>query len=124
MTNSRVERSHLPHYATVWDFVGLGLDGAPYVSDEPREIRCRWVSSRRETIGADNNPLAYDDSITLLDEVTERSLMRLGKIADLPAEPDSLFEVLTTSYTPDIKNRAALRTLTLGRFTGPLPLGV
>lgn len=123
MTNSRVERSHLIHWATVWDYAGLRMDGTPKVSAEPYEIRCRWVPRRGQTIGADSNPLAFDAELVLIEDVQERSIMRLGRLADLPDDPDNLFEVLTSDSADDLKGRAVSRSLTLGRYTATLPVG-
>jgi len=92
------------------------------IVDDPVEINCRWVWTKRVSRAADDSEVTIDASVVVLEEIEEGSLLWLGELADLPGTgtadfPDAdLCEVVTEKNTPSIHNRFRRRTVNISRY--------
>lgn len=115
------EAAFLNQKAVLWEHSGsFDSNGDPLVLAAV-EIDTHWEQVRRASIGDDNAPLALDARAIVSRDIAEHSVMWLGKLAGLPAEPDDLHEVIKFDKIADIKGREFQRTVHLRRWKQPLP---
>ena len=115
-----VEITGLKQKAVLWRLAGYSSDGNPTVYD-PEEINTRWDDGDSQILGKDGSPISINASIMVEGEIDLGSLLWKGKLADLPASPSPLVEVMGLEVVPDIKIRKYQRTLSCSRYGKPLP---
>ena len=120
-----IDRILLKQRAVLWAFVSHDQYGEVKVSDTPVEIRCQWDQTTQESVNSEATPIATTASIPVDRDITEGSLLRLGKLADLPSPvEDGLVEVVTFIKTPDVKARKFYREVGVREFKDALPTQV
>lgn len=116
-TPERVDRGQ---YAVLWEANGYDRDGQVKVKS-PRQIDVGWESGRREAIDDNAEPIASSATVDVNEEIPVHSLMRLGKLANLPDDLNKLHQVIDYNEVPDVKGDELQRTVTLTRWKKPLP---
>lgn len=118
-----VERMELNQKAVVWradtvtryDRYGNAKVG------EADEINVRWTSVNRLVTDPQGVPIAITAEVVADEEIPVNSVMRLGKLIELPDPIDNLFRVAVSNVTPDIKNRETAYSVSLARLNDSLP---
>lgn len=117
-----LETHDLVHKAILWEANGQNRHGKPKVSP-PVEIDCRWVSSRKESIDVEGNPIAIDAKVVVDRDIAEGSVLLRGELADYDAGSlrNKYMVVVFSEETDDIKGRETRRSVALSRFGSSLP---
>lgn len=125
------EISHLEQPAVCWHFSMYdGVRGQPIVFPGV-DMNVRWKFSRTEMQDPKRNTITVDATVVVAEEVKVDSLMWPGSTDWLvgtagPTDRTSgisqdVYVVKAYYFTPDVKNRAATRTLGLLRYKAKLP---
>lgn len=113
------------HNAVVWPFLDVNQDNEPLFS-APEDIKVRWEKKRLQRIADDGNIGVTVASVLVSREVVVGSLMREGKLEDLPESPtevpSNLFEVMDYDEVPNVKHRDPARSVRLQRWKGAVPV--
>lgn len=88
---------------------------------EPVELNCRWEDSTREVVLPDSRVVASDAVIYVPREIPNGSIIWKGALADLPATPTNLKQVIRTNSIPALKKRFVQRDCLLMRYSDKLP---
>ena len=104
----------------LWAKAGVDPLGR-YTVLAPVELTVRWEEKRRQATDPKGNTIGIDATVILDQEIAVGSVMRLGRLADLPAVPDNLKQVAMFNDITDIKGRSAFRTVGLIRYDESLP---
>jgi hypothetical protein len=116
-----LEIVNLKQRAVLWATSGKSRYGEPTVAS-PVEIRVRWEEGLSESIDDSATPIAVNATVDVDRDVAAGSILRLGKLADLPSPvTDGLMEVISFDKTPDIKSRVFQRSVTVRRWRSSLP---
>ena len=107
--------------AVLWRKVGQTRDNEPIVS-AAEEVDCRWRWGRRESVGPEGAPIAFDARVALEEEIPDGSVMWLGELRDFrDTGRQPLMTTVTIDGTPDVKGREFRYEYGLMRFKGRLP---
>jgi hypothetical protein len=118
-----VEAADLFQDCIVWRKIDETDDNEPVVSPG-EQVDCRWVNRRIQTVGADGEPVAYDATLALDEDVPDGSIVWEGCLADFEddiAKKNRLMAVIRFAGTPDVKGRNTRYEYGLMRFRGVLP---
>lgn len=107
-------------FAVLWARSGFNAGGQPKVL-AGRQINCTWRSGSRETLEGDDTVVGQTATVTVNESIPIHSIMRLGKLTQVPSTPDELYEVISQDESPDLKARDVARTVSLTRWKKPLP---
>lgn len=118
---TKIEAEWLNQYAVLWPFVDYDEYGEPRVSSQKVELKVRWEHTAREAISPEGTPMAIDAEVIVDRKIDVGSVMRQGKIDDLPSPVDSLYRVAQYEEVPDVKGRYFLRRVRLQRLKESLP---
>jgi len=83
----------------------------------PVELKVRWELTRSQIIDAAGDTISIEAQVVVNQVIVEGSTMWLGKLADYPASPANLKEVVVFKEIPDIKGREFRRTVLLRKFS-------
>lgn len=111
------------HYAVLWIITGRDRYVKPVLSS-PVEIRCRWISTKKERVDAQGNTITIDAQVYVGRDILIGSLMWLGRLADLgvgQVPSSDVMQVVGFPKTPDLKGRNYRRMVNLMRYTDTLP---
>jgi hypothetical protein len=106
--------------AVLWEVAGFGDDGDPTVNS-PVEIDVRWEHGLNQFVGPDGTPVGVVASLWVDQEIEVGSVVWKGKLFDMPAAPDSLYEVVGYEDIPDVKGRNSEKVVHLRRLKESLP---
>lgn len=115
-----IEVSSLHQKAVLWAYYDTDGNGEPRVS-EPVEIDCRWEHVVSQMLSPQGEPIAVDGEVFVDRVIAVGSVLWKGALADLPATPTALKEVLAYVEVPDIKGRNYERSVLTRRFRESLP---
>ena len=115
-----LEVTDLRQYACLWAFVQQDRHGRPVVSP-PVEIKVRWVLNDSQIVDPTGNTIASSGTLIASRDIHPMSLLRLGRLKDLPNAPDKLHTCTINNTTPDIKNRNTRFDYNLMRYSDLLP---
>ena len=115
-----VEIQDRRQFATLWRLAGYDNYGNPTVA-APREIKVRSELGIAEAIDAQATPIAVTSTLFVAERITMGSIIRRGKLRDVPVPPNALEEVVNYEEVPDLKGRQFQRTITLRRYSETLP---
>ena len=115
-----VETSSLKQDATMWARSGVNRAGEPKRL-APVDIRCRLEKVSKNQLSPEGEVITSDAIADVDTTIVEGSIIRLGKVIDLPASPDNLYEVVGYYEIPDIRGRVQGRYVTLNHYQGTLP---
>jgi len=118
-----METSDLHQLAVYWTANGYDDYGEPKI-DAAVEISTRWEIGNFEALDPQGNTISVDALVVVDREIPIGSILWLGDLADLPADPANyvdLRQVVSTSYVPDVKNRATRRTVGVIRHNNEIP---
>ena len=108
-------------FAVLWAFVGQDRHGKQIVAS-PIQIPVRWVLNQNQVIDPTGNTIASTGTvITHGLAIVNMSILWQGQLADLPAVPTNLHQVIKVNSTPDIKNRNTRFDYVLMKFSDQLP---
>lgn len=118
------EGRHRYQAALLWMQTGVDDLGQYMVASVPVQIRVRWNTNRVEAKDSKGNTVTLDGTAITDRDIAIGSRMALGTLACWneagSAEEDTeLMEVVVFNATPDIRNRAQMRTAGLMRFRNP-----
>lgn len=115
--------ANLKDRACVWEFTKNDRNGTPRVSATPYEVKCRWEQKTTERTSQDGQTLGYPGTVHLDRSVPVLSIIRQGKLADLPDDLDSLYKIESIDAVPDLKNRSGKTkyTAVISKHGGRLP---
>jgi hypothetical protein len=85
------------------------------------EINVRWERTGKQVAGPSNSTITEDSLVVVDRDITEQSIMWLGKFVDLPSTLVDLREVFTFKSIPDLKGRNFRRTVSLIWHSDTLP---
>lgn len=111
---------HLKQRAVYYAFSHSGGDGDPIVSAGV-EINCRREYKIPLTIEGEASTLTYDTMYWVASAVIVGSIIWFGAIADLPATPTDLKEVVFYGEIPGVKARRFERIILLNKWNDSLP---
>lgn len=109
----------LREHAVVWPYYDRDNNGNPRVST-PVEIRCHWEDGQRQVFVTASS-VAIDAEVQVDREIAIGSMIRKGRLKDLPDTPDDIKEVVTYNEVPDAQHRIVDRTVMLRRYQDELP---
>lgn len=118
-----LETHDLRQYMVIWLRTGQDRHGLPVLS-QPQEIKCRWLVDLGQSADPQGNTVQSSGKIIVPlheHDVPNGSIVREGRLKDLPDEPDRLHSVILVDGIPDIKNRNQRTTLTVMRYSDKLP---
>ena len=107
-------------FAVLWKRSGFDSGGQPKVL-AGRQIDCTWRGGSRESLEGEDTVVGESATATVNESIPIHSIMRLGKLSQVPATPDELYEVIDLDESPDLKSRDVARTVSLTRWKKPLP---
>lgn len=110
----------LKQYAVLWSFVGQDRHGVAVVAS-PIQIKVRWLLNDAQVIDPMGNTIASSGTIISSIDIPNMSIIRLGKLIDLPETPDQLHAVIKANTTPDLKNRHTRYDYFSMRYSNLLP---
>jgi hypothetical protein len=122
---SRVERVEKKLKAVLW--VKAGVDDYNQVTvSSPVEIDVEWPTLTRVSGESQNSNESKPDTIITNSSMVLGSILWRGNLRDLPSPAVNLelYQITTSSVTPDIKQRARRYSSNLTRFTDTLPTNV
>ena len=115
-----IELSSRHQYAVLW--VANGVDDYGNVTvASPVEVKVRWVWGRKDSLNAQGVTIALDAQVTVDRSIPVESVMRLGKLKNLPITLDNLTNLVSCDETPDVKGRVFCRVVGLVRRSDTLP---
>lgn len=122
------EISHLEQPAVCWHFSMYDNVRGQFQVKIGVDMLVRWKFGRTEMQDPKRNTVTIDAQVVVAERVDVDSLMWPGSTSDLvgtagPVNQD-VYVVKAYYFTPDVKNRAATRTLGLVRYKGKLPAQV
>jgi len=115
-----LETSSLKQDAVLWPFSSFNASGDIQVS-VATPVKVRWESISSESVSAEVAPEAKNISVYVDRVISVGSVMRLGKLRQLPTPVDKVMEVINYDEVPDIKARYYQRTVTLRKYGNTLP---
>lgn len=118
------ETAFLRQKAVLWTASGFDENGQPTVGATPTQVCCRWNRVRRQARDPKGNPITITAEVVVKQDVEPGSIMYEGSLEQYQAETSGqapLLEVVTFNHTPDLKNRAKYRQLSLMAYRGSLP---
>lgn len=122
-----LEEDDLCDYACLWPATGFGPDGQPTVSQTHTVVPVRWVTSRRQSISLQGQPIAVDAQVATnlpvpigsrLYLIPDEGLVGTGTFE---SDDDALYEVVSFKDAKDIKGVFVRRELSCMRSTDTLP---
>ncbi len=117
-----VETDCLHQKAVLWEATGYyDNEGVATVSGTPVEISVRHINTRDETVNNRGVTVAIDTTLIVDRDITDGSILWLGKMIDLPSPLSNLKQVVTVRTTPDIKGREMRRVVQTIRASDTLP---
>lgn len=117
---SRIEKKSLHQKAVLWKFYSTDSHGNPKV-EPPIEVPVRWEAGLREGVSKDGTGQILNADVWTDRFIPPGSIMRLGKLIDLPTTPDDLMYVTDCPSTPDLKGRTTQYSVVLMRYSNTLP---
>lgn len=116
-----LEESDFVHAAVLWEKVRDDRRGEPVVKS-PREIECRWVSGRRQSVSRTGEVIALEANLATAEDVPEGSVVWRGELRDFVNDGTNRFyKIETSSETSDVKGRETTYEYGLVRFKNSLP---
>ncbi len=115
-----LERQFRTRKAVYWEAAGVDGDNQPLVK-EPVELTVRWVEDRRQGVGAQGQPIAIDVTLEVDRELVVGSVLWKGALADMPATPTGLKQVVAVSVVDDVKGRITGYGASLVAYSDRLP---
>lgn len=116
--------------AVLWEWLRVDAYNEP-VRSAPVEIECRWKWATTMQAGPQGTPISVDATVVVAQDVPIGSLMFEGDLVEWlghsgtgsgsAGDGTALMEVVTASFTPDLKNRNVRRTLGLRYFRDTVP---
>ena len=108
------ERRERHQWAVIWPASTTKDDYGEYVLGSPVEIRVRWVERRHQVPSLSSEPVMADVQLHTDYDVTNGSVLWLGRLEDYYGTGSSGDESITCvavgrNVVPDIKARATLR---------------
>jgi hypothetical protein len=122
-----LEEDDLCDFAALWEATGFGADGQPTVSSTHAVIPVRWVTSRRQSISLQGQPIAVDAQVATNVQVPVGSRLYLIPEGGLlgtgtfESDDDALYEVVSFKDARDVKGIFVRRELSCARSTDSLP---
>jgi hypothetical protein len=104
----------------LWAYASVAPDGEQRVS-APAELMVRWQQNVNEQIGPEGTPILTNATVFVSQDIAEGSIMRLGKLKDLPTPLDNLLEVVSFSKTDSLNGKSCIRSVTLQAHHDTLP---
>lgn len=125
-----LEKMDLNQTAVLWLKLSENQYAQPVVNPVGVEIRVRWNDKRTQRQDKDGNPIFYDATVVVSQDVPVDSILWLGELADIPGSADppvpesDLFKVSKINTALDLKGRPnhRRRELMLDRFNDTLPV--
>ena len=114
------ETSHLNQKALLWAASGFDDYGASTVGSVPTEIDVRWEWGKKEGINNQGDPIAWEATVVVDQEIAIGSVMWKGKRADY-STTETKMTVVDYREVPDIKGRRFRRIVHLARLSNTLP---
>lgn len=112
------------HNAVLWEITGRDKFAQP-ILDNPIQIRCRWIDTKKEAVDAQGNTVAIDAQVYIAIDIPIGSMMWKGKLTELLGTdlipPRDAMQVISFPKTPDLKGRNYRRMVSLMRFGNTLP---
>ena len=99
----------------------------------PVEVACRWVKRRRELTDPNRGTIVTEATVILAQQAKEGSILWLGSFSDLQdsgrgtgtgaddGPTGDIHEVVSSTVTPDLKNRHTRWEHQVRRYTDSLP---
>lgn len=99
----------------------------------PVEVACRWVKRRREITDPQRGVIVTEATVILAEQAREGSILWLGSFSDLTdsgrgtgtgvddGPTGDIHEVVSSTVTPDLKNRFTRWEHQVRRYTDALP---
>lgn len=94
--------------AVYWEYKGPdGYGGVEYA--DPVEIACRWDDTAEVVSDRDGVEFVSQAEVLVTQDLKERSRVMLGKLSDLPVDPDPLniedsYEIKRMSRHPEFRS--------------------
>ncbi|MFA5056509.1 MAG: hypothetical protein WC485_00210 [Opitutaceae bacterium] len=115
-----LERQFRHQSAVLWESAGTDDYGNPTVL-EPVELFVRWNRLMHNVADARGRVVDLDALVVVDREIPIDSIMWLGRMDEMPAQPTNLKRVVDYTETPDIKGRNIYRTVGLKNYSNALP---
>lgn len=106
--------------AVIWLQKGQDRHGLPVVG-QPQEIKCRWLLNQTQSADPQSNTVQSSGTMIVSVELPPGTIVREGRVCDIPDPPDQLHTAVPLKSTPDLKNRNRRIEVTLMRYTDKLP---
>lgn len=116
-----IETCALKQDAVVWMANGVPDRYGETSLSSPVDTKIRLEQVKRKNLEGVEEPITYDAIADVSIAIPEKSIIRLGTVNGLPAEPDNLYQVREYQEIPDIKNKVSQRYVMLDRYDGALP---
>lgn len=120
MSRLNIEEACREQWVTLWGKSSTDNEGRVTVSS-PVQFKCRWEENQRVIVGEDGRPIAVDADVVVDRVISVLSILRLGKISEIPTPINNLMQVVFRSETPDIKNKYTRKIVSVSRYTDTLP---
>lgn len=105
-----VETTELRQKAVLWARTGVDASADPTFGS-PIEIDTRWEDAQGNARGQKGESESRSVTVFVDREISLGSKLWLGELADLPASPTGLIEVVAYDAVPDLKARHYRRTV-------------
>jgi hypothetical protein len=115
-----IGKRNLKQDAVLWAASGTDDYGEVTVS-AAIGIKVRWERENKEAIDALGATIAFEDAAFVDRDIADGSILWLGKLANLPNQPEDLRQVIQFAKIPDIKGRNFSRVVGLIKFSDALP---
>lgn len=113
---SDITNSDPPNDITLWAATTPDINGDMKVSS-PINIKGFWIASKSRVLDQDNNHVRTSVTVTDLDrEIPTGSIMRLGRVADVPSPPTNLYSVADYNEAPDFHGENFVRSVKLIKY--------
>ena len=115
-----IELCDLRQKCVLWVFKGQDLYGKQLLYP-PIQISVRWVLNESQVVDPTGNTITASGSMYTNVSIPNMSIVWKGKLADLPATPTSLYQVIKATTTPSLKATQTRFDYILMTFTTALP---
>ena len=115
-----IETLNLNQYAILWEASTLDEYGSKTV-ESPVEIKVRWEHSKGRTTDNESTTIETSIEVYVDRDIDLGSIMRLGRMVDLPDTPDNLKIVVGFDSIPDLRGKNYQRLVLLEKFSNTLP---
>jgi hypothetical protein len=115
-----VEVSDLNQKAVLWANNGTDDYGDPKIG-APVEISVNWSWNEDAQESPTGGPVAIVGTVAVDRRIKLKSLLWLGRLAELPETKADLCQVIGYSEVPDVKGRNPRRSVTIARYSNTLP---